>query len=313
MNNLRAHSLGMHLGPVGWERVIPSFGRPQSLINKELETADLVVVMFWNRQGSASSPDSSRTGTLEEFELAKRLHETSGRPLVWVYFRQPTIEPDEQLASVLRFRKQLEEGKEIFFREYKTIDDWEEMFREHLVAFLDGLARWDLNRNFEHMRPEQALMKGSFLGEGIYKYGTRLSLHADLDGDSHEETACFWFSAFSHKLTVTRFDTAFRLDLPEPESAKVLHLGVKDVNNDGLPEILLAAWDGLINFTLRIWGFNEEGRRSRVIAKENFALLAELKGQRSAHILEGGTVLLPYGSQGLANEYKWAEHGFEQK
>src|ERR1700679_425861 len=55
VNNLRGHSLGFHLEPVGWERVIPSFGRPQHLINHELETADLVVVMFWNRIGFSSS------------------------------------------------------------------------------------------------------------------------------------------------------------------------------------------------------------------------------------------------------------------
>jgi hypothetical protein len=46
VNNLRAHSLGFHLQAVGWERVIPSHGRPQSLINQELDTADLVIVMF---------------------------------------------------------------------------------------------------------------------------------------------------------------------------------------------------------------------------------------------------------------------------
>jgi len=46
VNSLRAHSLGFHLEAVGWERVIPSFGRPQELINLELRIADLVVVLF---------------------------------------------------------------------------------------------------------------------------------------------------------------------------------------------------------------------------------------------------------------------------
>ena len=55
VNNLRAHSLGFHLQAVGWERVIPSHGRPQSLINEELQTANLVIVMFWNRIGSPAS------------------------------------------------------------------------------------------------------------------------------------------------------------------------------------------------------------------------------------------------------------------
>ena|GEM_PF-5008420 len=60
VNNLRAHSLGFHLQAVGWERVIPSYGRPQSLINEELQTADLVVVMFWNRIGRGATDGGSQ-------------------------------------------------------------------------------------------------------------------------------------------------------------------------------------------------------------------------------------------------------------
>src|SRR5262249_11162651 len=85
VNNLRAHSLGFHLQAVGWERVIPSHGRPQSLINQELLTADLVVVMFWNRIGTPSSEKSSETGTLEEYKIARDRYEREGTPTVWVY------------------------------------------------------------------------------------------------------------------------------------------------------------------------------------------------------------------------------------
>jgi hypothetical protein len=115
VNNLRAHSLGFHLLPIGWERVIPSFGRPQDLINLELHTADLVVVMFWNRIGSPSSGESAKSGTVEEFEESVRLYESLGRPTIWVYFKKPTAENDTQLDGVLRFREQLEAGRQIFF------------------------------------------------------------------------------------------------------------------------------------------------------------------------------------------------------
>jgi hypothetical protein len=62
----------------GWERVIPSFGRPQELINKELEIADLVVVLFWNRIGSPSSKTSSKTGTIGRARYWDRLRRPSG-------------------------------------------------------------------------------------------------------------------------------------------------------------------------------------------------------------------------------------------
>src|SRR6185437_3401465 len=70
VNVLRAHSMGFHLEAVGWERVIPSFGRPQELINKELKTADLTVVVFWNKIGAPSAEKGDITGTLEEFKIA---------------------------------------------------------------------------------------------------------------------------------------------------------------------------------------------------------------------------------------------------
>src|SRR5260370_12489537 len=95
--------------------------------------------MFWNRIGSPSSTKSTKTGTLEEFELASKFHEQYSKPLVWVYFRTPTNDSDVQLERVLAFRKQLEEGKQLFFREHQTPDQWEEMLRGHLLPLLDRL------------------------------------------------------------------------------------------------------------------------------------------------------------------------------
>ena len=44
VNSLRAHSMGFHLEAVGWERVVPSFGRPQALINEKLMSADPTII-----------------------------------------------------------------------------------------------------------------------------------------------------------------------------------------------------------------------------------------------------------------------------
>jgi len=312
VNNLRAHSLGFHLQPVGWERVIPSFGRPQSLINTELATADLVVVIFWNRIGSRSSDKSDKTATIEEFENACQRFDWSGRPLVWVYFKKPTAENDEQLQAVLSFRRDLESGKQVFFREFETLADWEEMFREHLVAFLDGLERRNLDSNFRSTDPLNALLLGRFYGEGVSLAGSRVELQADLDGDGYEENIKLWFSQFSHKLTIAKFDKTFYLELPPEisETTSHFHLALKDVTNDGLPEILLAYSPGVASLIVDIWGFNEHGRKTREFSKENFSLLAQLKGQYQARVLEGGVLHLPYGSQSLRWVCQWNGSGF---
>jgi hypothetical protein len=317
VNNLRAHSLGFHLEPVGWERVIPSFGRPQHLINEELNDADLAIIMFWNRIGSPSSTGSAKTGTLEEFEIASRLREQYLKPAVWVYFRTPTKEQDAQLDGVLAFRRQLEEGKQLFFREYQNLDQWEEMLREHLVAYLDGLKRVDLDENFAYASSERALLHGKFLGDGTYRYGRRMNFSVDLDGDGNDETAAFWFAVDSYRLTVTRFDSSVYLSLPiDVESLGRGHIAqvvVKDITNDGLPEIIVAFGDRMISLQILIFGFNSLGRSSRQLTKESFGLLGRFEGQSKGLVREGGAIILPYGSQGFVFEVKWTGDGFERK
>jgi hypothetical protein len=320
VNNLRAHSLGFHLEAVGWERVIPSFGRPQDLINRELEGADLAVILFWNRIGSPSSKNSSKTGTVEEFELARRLYTETNRPLVWVYFRKPSSLEGDQLVGVLAFRKAIEEEKDLFFREYEALEEWEEMFRQHLVAYLDGLQRWNIDANVRDMRPEYALMKGNLIAEGIYSYGTVMRLSADLDGDGNVEEVGFKFSHGGFSLWIGKFDKAFSLDLPSWMQQdvhgvvpKTIHLAVKDVTNDGLPEVLLAGHDGVIDLKIAVYGFNSpESRADRSLESARFSLLQVLEhGQRVAYIFEGGTIQMPYGSAGLVWTCKWNGQQFQ--
>lgn len=314
VNNLRAHSLGFHLEPVGWERVIPSFGRPQDLINRELEAAHLAVVMFWNRIGSPAAEKGDRTGTIEEFELASRRHEEYGTPLVWVYFKKPTVEPDSQLQAVLAFRKKLEEGRQLFFREYGSLDEWEQMFREHLVAYLDGLRRSDLDHNFRYAMPEHSVLRGRFLGNGMYRYGTAMRFDVDLDGDGNDEAVTFRFVQNWFLISVFRHGTGFEFSVPfdDPDwTVKVAEVAIKDVNNDGLPDVLVALWDGVITLKLFVFGLNGDGRLSREITRDTFTLLHQVEGQRIAYLHEGGTIILPYGSQGLFTEVKWVGDHFE--
>lgn len=319
VNNLRAHSLGFHLQAVGWERVIPSDGRPQSLINQELDTADLVVVMFWNRIGSPASNKSLETGTLEEYKRARSAFQQHGFPAVWVYFKRPTAEPDDQLQRVLDFRHSLEMGRDVFFREFSATEEWEEMFREHLVAYLDGLRRWQIEANFESMRPQDAILHGRFLGEGIYSSGTPLQLAIDLDGDGNDEHVHFYHHHGAEDLVVTRFDKTLHLGLPKEmaysdSSATIgdpalFHVALKDINNDGFPEILVANRPQLAEVVVGVWGFKGAERELRPDA---FGLIGVLTGQHDVFMVEGGVIRLPYGSIGSSFVYRWREDHFEE-
>lgn len=330
VNNLRAHTLGLHLEAVGWERVIPSFGRPQALINDELVLADLVIVMLWNRIGSPSSTDGTTTGTQEEFALACRLHERSERPLVWVYFRKQTAAGDPQSDAVAAFRHEIENGRQLFFREYAEPDEWEDMLAEHLVAYLDGLKRWNVERNRERFRLEHALLYGSFAGEGLISTSAPdgLVLLADLDGDGQEEQVFVSHDFHGPLLGVRKHGATYLLPFADvlarpfedadPEtvhgvfdSAKTIHVAIKDVNNDGFPEILLAASDGCIDLRVAVWGLADDAKKARHLGADCLSVIGEFEGQTRAYVHEGGTILLPYGTAGLAWRHRWNGTAFE--
>ena len=77
------------------ENALPGKGRPQELINEDVNSCDLFVLLLWRRWGTPSGKYSS--GTEEEFELARQLSEANkGKPAIWLYFKKV---PDEMLAE----------------------------------------------------------------------------------------------------------------------------------------------------------------------------------------------------------------------
>jgi len=126
------------------------------------------------------------------------------------------------------------------------VADWEDMVREHLVAYLDGLWRRDIDRNREIMRPEKALLHGEFVAEGIWEVGSEITFHADLDGDGNDEIITFRIDFHGYWLRVFRHGSGLSLTFPEQwrnpfsgdtegfgtfQIARVIHLAVKDGTN----------------------------------------------------------------------------------
>jgi hypothetical protein len=69
--------------------------------------------------------------------------------------------------------------------------------------------------------------------------------------------------------------------------------------------------DGVASLRLFVWGLNDLGRKTRELKQESLVLHADLQGQYKAMILEGGTIVLPYGSQGFASRHRWDGGKFE--
>lgn len=73
-NGQLAEKLGYQAELVGWEDTLPGMGRPQALINRDLDGCDLFVGMLWKRRlttpghthlASKKSSDCPSTGSSE--------------------------------------------------------------------------------------------------------------------------------------------------------------------------------------------------------------------------------------------------------
>jgi len=130
---------------LGWEDTLPGSGRPQARINRDVERCELFVGMLWRRWGTLpaiSSPFTS--GFEEEFTIARKRHEETSSPEIWMFFKgvesAQVADPGAQLQSVLKFRESLVEGKTMLYREFDSIEVWEKILRNCLYRYVLDIA-----------------------------------------------------------------------------------------------------------------------------------------------------------------------------
>lgn len=99
---------------VGYETdSYPDYGSPQDVINRQIPVNyDIFVGIMWKRCGTPTQ--TAPSGTIEEYRRACEKRKQSGFPRVMFYFCDqpialPTEEELEQLALVLKFRREVGE------------------------------------------------------------------------------------------------------------------------------------------------------------------------------------------------------------
>jgi tetratricopeptide (TPR) repeat protein len=139
INKTTAHCLNYHFEPLGWEDTLPNWGRPQELINRDVEECDIFLMLLWRRWGTRSGKYSS--GTEEEFTIAHEKYKTTGNPDLLLCFRSipedMMADPGEQLKRVIRFRARIEKQRICLFKSYSTPDQFKDLLVEHLGRWLD--------------------------------------------------------------------------------------------------------------------------------------------------------------------------------
>jgi len=129
--------------PVGWEDTLAGVGRPQELINQDLDRCDCFVLILWDRWGTPPGGDPRYTsGTEEEFRRAMEHFRDPNHSLkqIVVLFKQVDPQrlqdPGVQLQRVLAFRAELENSRNLLFSTFSEGTELEERLRGELGAWL---------------------------------------------------------------------------------------------------------------------------------------------------------------------------------
>jgi tetratricopeptide (TPR) repeat protein len=135
---------GVTFQALGWEDTLATTGRrSQSVINQEIDRCDAFILAMhrrWGQEAPDAKPYSSYTE--EEFHRALDLWNRNGKPEIFVFFKHidpgQMADPGPQLLQVLKFRKQLEESRQVLYRGFSDEAEFRVEVDRHLRAYAKG-------------------------------------------------------------------------------------------------------------------------------------------------------------------------------
>jgi hypothetical protein len=147
-NDMWAEEFSYQVELIGWEETVSSFGRPQELINQDLDRCDLFIGMMWKKWGTPPSSDGRYTsGFHEEFDrsLSRRLQ--SGSPEICLFFKRVPqtylVDPGKDLQAVLLFKGKIIEEKTVYFREFAELSEIKSFIHKRLARFIRDIRTED--------------------------------------------------------------------------------------------------------------------------------------------------------------------------
>jgi tetratricopeptide (TPR) repeat protein len=136
-----AHFRGVAFIPMGWEVTVGGVGRPQELINRDLEKCDYCVLVLHDRWGSPTGSGEFSSGCEEEYKLALAcLADDRDMSDLMVCFKgvddAKMADPGPQLLKVLDFRREMEDQKKIFYETFDEVERFCDLLRSRLAKWL---------------------------------------------------------------------------------------------------------------------------------------------------------------------------------
>jgi Domain of unknown function (DUF4062) len=147
-NKQWADRLGIHVELVGWEDTVSRYGRPQELINQELDRCEAFIGIIWKRWGSPPDKGAGYTsGFEEEFERSIKSKEKSGKPEISLFFKDVDAEllkdPGDDLRKVTAFKNKIIEQKNILFEKFGNRREFEAKARSCITSYVQYLSDID--------------------------------------------------------------------------------------------------------------------------------------------------------------------------
>ena len=172
VNSNIASEMGGRLELIGWEETLSGIGRPQALINADMETCDLFIGAIWTKWGTRPAPDGPfNSGFEEEFELSRARYSRTESPFMAVFFKDigalQLQDPGEELKKVLAFQEKLRAERTFLYDTFATPDAFAEKVRafltKHTIRLLQRICPRD-RRNDRSGRIARAVRGGSDQG-----------------------------------------------------------------------------------------------------------------------------------------------------
>lgn len=143
LNRQWGKRLHCHLELVGWEDTLPGSGRPQAVINKDLERCDFFIGLLWSRWGTPTDSEGIYTsGFEEEYRRSVARHQETGKPEISLYFKKLSQDqlrdPGPQLQKVLEFRDEVEASRAHLYKDFEDEKDFESRVRDLLTSFIQS-------------------------------------------------------------------------------------------------------------------------------------------------------------------------------
>ena len=249
---------------MGWEETVAGYGRPQHLINQDLDQCDLFIGMIWKRWGTPPGSDGQYTsGFQEEFERSLARREHSDRPEISLFFKNIPDEymddPGNDLKRVLQFKEEITKEKKILYQKFSEVKDMEGLARKSITKFVNSVKAKDEASGSDDDRVKRDEPKSETLqSEKLSPADSPLSAEGQV---------------FLEKL-VNRFSQERALDDLSSSDIARFRLLANSISKPGNEDLNLGVHDANILFSAYIEGMKLGRREIRLLTRLGFQNLA---------------------------------------